>query len=325
MDLRQLNALLAVAEHHSFSAAARALHTVQSNVSTHVAHLEQEVGSTLIDRGQGELTVEGRIVADRARRILAELRAIEDDLIAMRDDVSGKVRAGVIGTTARWLVPAILNTVSVEYPRIELQVIEATTTSLLPQLLSDRIDVAVVNLPVADPDVDTDVLFTEERIIVTPLSHPLAQHDRVELGELAAHEILLPPKGTAFRDEIDADARRARVALTPRAEVDGLRLLTSLAFQGFAPALVPASAAPSWLTGEWKLVAVGGLSPRIVGLATPRRIAPSAPSRAFADMIRRIVALEGPVQGLITPADASVGQPEQYHATKAAMHRSDSR
>ena len=57
MDLRQLHALLAVAEHQSFSAAARALHTVQSNVSTHVARLEQEVGSILSDRAQGELTV----------------------------------------------------------------------------------------------------------------------------------------------------------------------------------------------------------------------------------------------------------------------------
>ncbi|MEZ5164947.1 MAG: LysR family transcriptional regulator [Acidimicrobiales bacterium] len=93
MDLRQLNALLAVAEHHSFSAAARALHTVQSNVSTHVARLEQEVGAVLIDRALGELTVEGEIVADRARRILAELRSIEDDLSALRDEVSGAVAA----------------------------------------------------------------------------------------------------------------------------------------------------------------------------------------------------------------------------------------
>jgi DNA-binding transcriptional LysR family regulator len=302
MDLRQLNALLAVAEHHSFSAAARALHTVQSNVSTHVARLEQEVGSVLIDRAQGELTVEGEIVADRARRILAELRAIEDDLVALRDDVSGSVRAGVIGTTARWLVPALLNAVSLDFPRIELQVIEATTTSLLPQLLSDRLDLAVINLPVDDPDVDADVLFTEERIIVTPLDHPLAQHDRVPLTELADHEILLPPQGTAFRDEIDTDARRARVTLKPRAEVDGLRLLTSLAFQGFAPALVPASAAPSSLTGEWKRVAVDGLSPRIVGLATRRRGSPSAPTRAMAELIRRIVATDGPSQASITPA-----------------------
>lgn len=301
MDLRQLHALLAVAEHQSFSAAARALHTVQSNISTHVARLEQEVGSVLIDRAQGKLTVEGEIVADRARRIVAELRAIEDDLISLRDDVSGKVRAGVIGTTARWLVPALLNAVSDEFPRIELQVVEATTTSLIPQLLSDRLDIAVVNLPVNNPDVDADVLFNEERIIVTPLDHPLASADRVDLRELSKHEILLPPQGTAFRDEIDADAKRARVELTPKAEVDGLRLLTSLAFQGFAPALVPASAAPAWLEGDWRRVAVDGLSPRIVGIATQRRAAPSAPTRTLAELIRRIVATEGPEQGLITP------------------------
>lgn len=307
MDLRQLHALLAVAEHQSFSAAARALHTVQSNVSTHVARLEQEVGSPLIDRAAGSLTVEGEVVATRARRIIAELRAIDDDLIALRDDVSGMVRAGVIGTTARWLVPATLDAVSREFPRIELQVVEATTTSLLPQLLSDRLDLAVINLPLDDPDIDADVLFTEERILVTPIDHPLAEFDRISLTQLGQHLILLPPQGTAFRDEIDTDARREQVTLTPRAEVDGLRLLTSLAFQGFAPALVPASAAPSWLTGDWKRVAVEGLSPRIVGLATRRRTSPSASTRTLADLIRRTVASEGPAQGLITPAGDLIG------------------
>ena len=55
MDLRQLNALLAVADKGSFSGAARALHTVQSNVSTHVARLERELGATLVDRTTGKL------------------------------------------------------------------------------------------------------------------------------------------------------------------------------------------------------------------------------------------------------------------------------
>ena len=226
MDLRQLNALLAVAEHHSFSAAARALHTVQSNVSTHVARLEQEVGAILIERSRGELTTEGEIVAGRARRIIAELRAIEDDLVALRDDVAGSVRAGVIGTTARWLVPSVLDAVSTTHPRIELQVVEATTTSLVPQLLSDRLDVAVVNLPVDDPDIDVEVLFAEERIVVAPIDHPLAAHERITLSDLVEHEILLPPRGTAFRDEIDTDARQANVRLTARAEVDGKVLLS---------------------------------------------------------------------------------------------------
>ncbi len=298
--------MLAVAEHRSFSAAARALHTVQSNVSTHVAHLEQELGTVLIDRARGQLTPEGEVVADRARRIISELRSIEDDLVSLRDDVGGSVRAGVIGTTARWLVPALLDSLSRSFPRVELLIIEATTTSLIPQLLSDRLDVAVVNLPVDDPDIDTTFLFEEDRVLVVPNGHPLAANDRVNLTELAKHEIMLPPRGTAFRDEIDADAARARVSLVTKAEVDGLRLLTSLAFQGFAPSLVPASAVPSDLTGDWKRVEVDGVSRRVAGLATPRRTAPSAPTRVVIDAIEEVVAEVGPGIEGVSPQQAEV-------------------
>jgi len=293
MDLRQLHALLAVAEHQSFSAAARALHTVQSNVSTHVAHLENELGSVLIERSKGELTPEGEIVAARARRILGELRSIEDDLLSLREDVSGHVRLGVIGTTAVWLVPALLNALARDYPRVEITIVEATTTSLVPQLISDRIDLAIVNLPVDDPDVDSRTLFEEDRVLIVPEDHPLAASDRASWSDLADHEILLPPVGTGFRDEIDADARRSRVSLAAKAEVDGLRLLTSLAARGFAPAIVPASAVPTF-DGPWRRVSIDASARRIVGLSLPRRVTPSASTRAVVDEIVSMVATEGP-------------------------------
>ncbi|MEN3273610.1 MAG: hypothetical protein V7636_2371, partial [Actinomycetota bacterium] len=73
MDLRQLAALVAVAETGTFSAAADVLHTVQSNVSTHIARLERELGVTLVDRAAGRLTEEGVAVVARARRVQAEL------------------------------------------------------------------------------------------------------------------------------------------------------------------------------------------------------------------------------------------------------------
>ena len=114
MDLRQLNALLAVADTGSFSAAARALHTVQSNVSTHVARLERELDATLVDRASGTLTEEGEVVAARARIVARELDALVSDLAALHADVVGRVRLGVIGTTARWLVPPLV--VALESP-----------------------------------------------------------------------------------------------------------------------------------------------------------------------------------------------------------------
>ena len=108
MDLRQLNAVAAVAEHGSFSAAARALHTVQSNVSTHVARIEAELGVTLIDRATGLPTEQGEAVVARARRIHAELDALEFDVASLADEVRGAVLVGIIGTTGRWLLPPLL-------------------------------------------------------------------------------------------------------------------------------------------------------------------------------------------------------------------------
>ena len=296
MDLRQLNVLLAVAEHQSFSAAAQALHTVQSNVSAHLSHLEREMGATLIDRARRCLTPEGQVVADRARRIQLELQAISDELASMRSNLTGTVTVGVIGTTAQWIVPLLLDEMNRLHPRLEVVVLDATTTSLVPLLIQNRLDLAVVNLPVDEPDIETEDLFSEDRVVIAPEGHELARHDRVDLTELAQYEILLPPKGTAFRDEVDTDARRAHVDLHARAEVDGLRLLASLAFSGFGPALVPASATHGTSPSGWRSVKVDRLSARIVGLARNRRTLPAAPPRAVGDTIRQIVQQEAASQ-----------------------------
>ena len=294
MDLRQLAALVGVAETGSFSAAARAMHTVQSNVSTHIARLERELGVTLVDRATGSLTHEGELVVRRARHIHNELEALAADVAAVRDEVAGPVRVGCIGTVGRWLVPLVLERVTREHPKIHPVVVDATTTSLVPQLLADSLDLAIVNLPVNDPDLVTEPLFDEDRLVVAPHGHPLAGRGRVQLTELGDHELLLEPKGTSFRDELDQEAAAAGIVLRPRAEVDGLRLIATLAFQGFGAAIIPATAAPPWLSGDWERIAVDGLARRSVGLAQRRRGLPSAPARALHDLVLRVVAEEAP-------------------------------
>ncbi|HLK46287.1 MAG TPA: LysR family transcriptional regulator, partial [Acidimicrobiales bacterium] len=97
MELRQLEALVEIEEHGSFSSAAVALGTVQSNVSARIARLERELDATLVDRGSGRLTPEGTSVAARARRILAEVDATVADAVAARSEVAGVVGVGVIG------------------------------------------------------------------------------------------------------------------------------------------------------------------------------------------------------------------------------------
>ena len=308
MELRQLSALIAVAESGSFSAAARALHTVQSNVSTHIARLEKEVGATLVDRSSGTLTEEGEAVVRRARHVQHELDSLTADVAALRDEVTGQVRFGCIGTVGRWLVPLVLEHLGAHHPKVRVVVVDATTTSLVPRLLNDNLDLAVVNLPLSDADLITEHLFDEDRIVIAPEGHPLAARDRVTLRDLGAHDLLLEPAGTSFRDELDAEAAASGVTLRAKAEVDGLRLITSLAFEGFGAAIVPATAAPPWLQGRWRRVAVDGLDRRSVGLARRRRGLLSAPARALQSAVTHVLADESSHLEGVHPR--STGTPE---------------
>lgn len=290
MELRQLSVLLAVADHGSFSAAADALHTVQSNVSTHIARLERELGHKLVDRTVGRLTPEGEAVAGRARRILSEVVAVRADIAALRDEVVGEVRVGLIGTTARWLIPQVLQIMSDRYPQARLRVAEGTTSILEPQLANGTLDLAVVLLPMPGADFVTQPLFDEDMLLVVPSEHPLAERGRIEMKDLVDLPLLLPPQGSPQRAELDEAASAASVRLTTKAEVDGVRLTTALVFDGQGPSILPATALPGYLQEQWRLVSVAGLPRRQVGLAHRRRAYPSAPARALREVLVEVVA-----------------------------------
>ena len=74
-----------------------------------------------------------------------------------------------------------------------------------------------------------------------------------------------------------------------------------MAFQGFGPALVPASAAPRYLDGDWVRIPVEGLSRRAVGIGIPRRSPPSAPTRAVIDTLVELVTTSGTHHANIIP------------------------
>ncbi len=293
MELRHLQALAAISDHGTFSSAAEHLGTVQSNVSAHIARLERELGTPMIDRSDGRLTEEGLAVVARARRILTELDALVSDVAACRDEVTGTVRVGIIGTTARWLVPRLMDATRVAHPKLRLVIVEGNTTGLEPQLANGQLDLAVLNLPVAGRDLTTRLLFEEDLVLVVPKGHAMADPDRsYTLEDLADLELLLPLPGTAYRDELDAVTRPLGINLLPAAEIDGLRLIASLTFEGYGPAILPATAIPAFLYQQFHPVVVEGLPRRRVGVAQRSRGLPSAPTRALLE--RLLVALAQP-------------------------------
>jgi DNA-binding transcriptional LysR family regulator len=124
---------------------------------------------------------------------------------------------------------------------------------------------------------------------VLPRDHPLAREAAIPLERLAELELLLPAPGTTLRAEIDSGVVPARVELRPAMELDGVRLIASLAFDGYGPAILPATAVPGHLRDRFAVVRVEGLPRRRVGVAQPRRGLPSAPARAVIDVLGLVV------------------------------------
>jgi DNA-binding transcriptional LysR family regulator len=91
--------------------------------------------------------------------------------------------------------------------------------------------------------------------------------------------------------------------------VDGMRLLASLAFQGFGAAILPASAAPSWVGGEWKRIPIDELEGRSVGLSTRKRGLLAAPARVLREILREVITTEAPNQPGIHP-EPQISEPE---------------
>ena len=291
VDLKHLQALIGIADCGSFSAAAESIGTVQSNVSAHVARLERELDVALVDRATGHLTEEGEVVVARARRMMGELDAMIADVVALRQEVVGTVRAGMIGTSGRWLVPQLFARLREGHPHLHLNVAEGTNTTLEPKLVAGLLDVAVVTLPVASDELTASPLFEEDLLLVLSHEHPLATSipevaadgsgsgapAPLPLAALADIELLLPLPGTALRNEIEAAVRPAGVELRPSIELDGVRMLASLAFDGYGPALLPATAVPGHLRNRMRLFPLEGFPRRRVGVAQRTRGMPSAP------------------------------------------------
>ena len=301
MELRQLQALIAIADHGSFSAAASALHTVQSNVSSHIARLERELGVQLIDRQSGTLTEEGTAVLERARRVSAELEAAVADVAALRHEIAGTARIGMIGTTARWLAPLLLDRMAAVHPKVRLLIGDGTSATLEPLLVAGSIDAAVVNVPQSSQDLVERPLFDEDLVLMVPPGHELAGRERVTMKNLDGLRLLLPAPGTNFRKEIEQACTEAGVTLTPLAELDGVRLIASLTLRGYGPAILPATGASEGR--GFHQVSVAGLPRRTVGLVLRRRGRPSAPARAMLEVLEEIVAANlDPARGLHPPS-----------------------
>lgn len=171
MDAGDLKVFEAVARLGGMSRAANELHTVQSNVTARIRLLEDELGAPLFQRNSRGvvLTPAGHRLLPYAAR-MASLLADARRAVADSGTPNGPLVIGSLETTAGLRLSSVLAAYAETYPGVDLELTTGTTCELVDAVLATRLEGAFVCGPVYHPELDEEVVFQEELVIVTARS-----------------------------------------------------------------------------------------------------------------------------------------------------------
>jgi DNA-binding transcriptional LysR family regulator len=237
----------------SFSAAARSLGYSQPAISRQVAAMEAAAGLPLFVRNARgvSLSVAGAAVVEHAGRILSGLDSLRRDLDGLGDRLAGRIRMGVFPTAASVLAPRTVASVALDHPGLTILLNEASTPTLLRELRSGRLAVAVIGLGSGLPDYDLSGLashqvFTGDLCVAIPIGHRLAATTTVAVHELAAEPWVIGD-GNAGDPQFQAWPTLSDPVIAYRARSWPARL--GLVAAGLGICLMPELAAPSVPSG----------------------------------------------------------------------------
>lgn len=228
LKLRDLHILLAVAQSGSMARAASELAISQPAVSKAIADMEYALDLRLFDRGRNgiEPTIYGRALIRRGIAIFDELQQGVKELEFLADPATGELRIGSSEAIAAGLLPAVVDQLSRRHPGVIVNVAQALfATMQYRELRERRVDLLLGRIftPFGEDDLEVDILFDDQVVVVAGKQSPWARSRRIELADLADEPWILPP-ADSIAGTMAVEIFRANGLELPRAPVTTLSM-----------------------------------------------------------------------------------------------------
>lgn len=269
---RQLECIVAVADHGSFRRAATSLGISQPALSAQVQGVEELLGVQIFERDRRSVLVTpaGEDVIGRAREALNALDGVLDAARRRAEPLVGSLRLGVIPTVAPYWLPALLPTVRAKFGRLELILREDQTNRLLSQLHAGQLDVALLAIPVPG-DFTTASIVRETFVVAAPKGSDLAKkRGRITDRDLDDQTVLLLEDGHCLRDQALAVCDRGGAVESMQVRATSLPTLVQMVAGGLGITLLPEAAADALVQPRGPIALAQFASPppgRTLGLA----------------------------------------------------------
>lgn len=240
MNIEDLQAFLAVADHASFSQAAETLHLTQPAVSKRIAALENQLDARLFDRigRQVTLTEAGRALREHARRIVNEIEDSRRAIHNLSGAVGGALKLAASHHISLHRLPPVLHRYIRAYPEVQLDLRFMDSEQACRAVEQGALELALVTLPPSDATALTLIQVWPDRLVLAASSeHPLNRLKRIDARALAQHPAILPARGTYTRALIDQTLALGQ--LETRLETHYLETIKMLVAVGLGWSLLP--------------------------------------------------------------------------------------
>jgi len=241
----KLDFLLALARERHFGRAAETCGVTQPTLSAGIKQLEETLGVLLVNRGSRfqSFTPEGERVLEWARRIVADSRAMRQEISTIRHGLNGRLRIAAI-PTALGMVASLTTPFRMRHPNVQFTILSRTSIEVLGELENLEIDAGITyldNEPLGK--VNTVPLYRERYRLLTSADAPLGKRDNVTWKEVAEVPLCLLTPDMQNRRIIDRLLNRAGTESRPMLESDSMILLFSHVRTGRWASVMPAKLA----------------------------------------------------------------------------------
>jgi len=242
MELRQLEAFVAVAEECNFTRAAARLYVAQSGLSATIRSMERELQAPLFVRTtrRVDLTPAGAAFLPEARRTLAAARAAADAVAAVEGLDRGTLTLGVMQSVWLFDLPSLLARYRATYPGIGLKLVHASSMELGRMLREGVIDMTfATTLDESSSDFVSVPILKSPLVVVCTTEDIFSRHDTVALGAVAEREQIGFPVGWGVRTLTDIAMRSAGIEQRVDLEVNDTNTLLDLVEVSLGVAVIP--------------------------------------------------------------------------------------
>lgn len=243
-DVRQLRAVIAVAEHASFTRAAKALNLSQPALTVQVRMLEEELGLRLFDRTTRNvsLTRVGRELQPELRRILRELDSLLDDTRQLSRMAGGMVRIAVLPSFASSLLPDVIAGFRALHPETGFALRDVIASGVTELTLSEEVDLGITGGPVEDAELELLLSSVDRMHAVFPAGHALDDGRSPTLAAVARHPLVLMSRATSVRAVFDAAIAAEGLTVEIAAEATYMSTAVGMVRAGMGIAILPETA-----------------------------------------------------------------------------------